>query len=109
MEEDKDSVTKAVLAEKIGEVIPSLSTKKANEIVESIIRGVKETLVKKEKVKISGFGNFTTHEKKARKGRNPQTGAEIIIGDRCVIKFKASDRLKAELNGEVFSGNDSED
>ena len=108
MEEDKDSVTKAVLAERIGEVIPSLSTKKANEIVESIIRGVKETLAKKEKVKISGFGNFTTHEKKARKGRNPQTGTEITISDRCVVKFKASDCLKAELNGEVFSGSEDD-
>jgi len=106
--EDNESVTKAVLADKIGEAIPTLSTKKANEIVESIIRGVKETLAKKEKVKISGFGNFTTHEKKARKGRNPQTGAEITIEDRCVIKFKVSDCLKAELNGEVFSGSDEE-
>ena len=104
MEEKTESVTKAVLADKIGELIPTISTKKANEIVESIIRGIKETLAKKEEVKISGFGKFTTHEKKARKGRNPQTGAEITIDDRCVIKFKVSDCLKAELNGEPFNG-----
>lgn len=107
MEEEKtDSVTKAVLADRIGEVIPTASTKKANDIVESIILGIKDALVKKEWVKISGFGKFSTSEKKARKGRNPQTGAEITISDRCVIKFKVSDCLKAELNGEPFSGSD---
>ena len=104
---DSDSVTKAVLAEKIGESIPSLTTKKANDLVESIIRGIRETLVKKEDVKISGFGKFSTQEKKARKGRNPQTGAEITIEDRRVIKFKVSDRLKAELNGEPYHGNET--
>jgi nucleoid DNA-binding protein len=107
MEEEKtDSVTKAVLAEKIGEAVPSASIKKANDIVESIILGIKEALVKKEGVKISGFGKFSTSEKAARKGRNPQTGAEITIADRCVIKFKVSDCLKAELNGKPFSGSD---
>lgn len=107
MEEEKtDSVTKAVLADRIGEVVPSATTKKANDIVESIILGIKEALVKKEGVKISGFGKFSTSEKAARKGRNPQTGAEITIADRCVIKFKVSDCLKAELNGEPFSGSD---
>lgn len=104
--EEKESVTKAVLADKIGSTIPSITTKKSNDIVESIIRGIRETLVKKEEVKISGFGKFTTAEKKARKGRNPQTGGEITIADRCVIKFKVSECLKAELNGEPFSGNE---
>ena len=103
---DTESVTKAVLAEKIGETLPSITTRKSNEIVESILRGIRDSLVKREEVKISGFGKFTTHEKKARKGRNPQTGAEITIGDRCVIKFKASDCLKAEINGGTFSGED---
>jgi len=104
MEDEKtDSVTKAVLADRIGAVVPSASTKKANDIVENIILGIKEALVKKDWVKISGFGKFSTSEKKARKGRNPQTGAEITISDRCVIKFKASDCLKGELNGEPFS------
>ena len=105
MEEDKsDSVTKAILVDRIGEVLPSTTAKKASDIVESIILGIKEALVKKEVVKISGFGKFTTNEKKARKGRNPQTGEAITIADRCVIKFKVSDCLKAELNGRPFSG-----
>lgn len=104
MEDNSESVTKAVLAEKIGETLPSLTTRKSTEIVESIIRGIRETLVKREEVKISGFGKFTTHEKKARKGRNPQTGEEITISDRCIIRFKVSDCLKAEINGEPFNG-----
>jgi integration host factor subunit alpha len=108
MEDNTESVTKQVLADKIGEALPSLTTRKSNEIVESIIRGIRESLVKQEDVKISGFGKFTTHEKKARKGRNPQTGAEITIADRRVIKFKASDCLKAEINGGTFNGTDED-
>lgn len=108
MEDKTESVTKAILAEKIGEVIPTITSRKSNDIVESIIRGIRESLVKKEKVKISGFGNFTTHEKKARQGRNPQTGAPITIGDRTVIKFKVSECLKAEINGEPFSGSEED-
>jgi integration host factor subunit alpha len=104
MDDNSESVTKAVLAEKISETLPSLTTRKTNEIVESILRGIRDTLVKHEEVKISGFGKFTTHSKKARKGRNPQTGAEITISDRHVIRFKVSDCLKAEINGEPFNG-----
>jgi integration host factor subunit alpha len=105
MEEEKtESVTKAVLAEAVGAACSSVTTKKANEIVESIISGIVETLVKNEEVKISGFGKFTPHEKKSRKGRNPKTGEAITISDRRVIKFKVSDCLKAEMNGVPFDG-----
>jgi integration host factor subunit alpha len=103
-EETSDSVTKAVLAEAISNSCSGVSTKKANDIVESIIDGIMETLVKNEEVKISGFGKFTPHEKKARKGRNPKTGEVITISDRRVVKFKVSDCLKAELNGDPFNG-----
>ncbi len=105
-EETTDSVTKAVLAESISTTSSSISMKKANDIVESILRGIKDTLVKNEDVKISGFGKFTPHEKKSRKGRNPKTGETITISDRRVIKFKVSDCLKAELNGVPFNGED---
>ncbi len=46
------------------------------------------------KVSISGFGSFSTRRLSARKGRNPQTGAEILISARTVAKFTAAKGLK---------------
>jgi integration host factor subunit alpha len=61
-------------------------------------------LEKGEKVKISGFGNFVVNTKRPRKGRNPQTGDEIIIVGRKVLTFKASQIMKKSLNGTPASG-----
>jgi integration host factor subunit alpha len=59
---------------------------------------MKSTLERGEKLKISGFGNFTPRNKRARRGRNPKTGQEIEITARRVVTFKASPLLKAKMN-----------
>ena len=59
---------------------------------------IKETLADGEKVKISGFGNFVVRDKNSRKGRNPQTGQEILLDARKVLTFKPSKGLKLRLN-----------
>ncbi|MDX9745215.1 MAG: integration host factor subunit alpha [Syntrophales bacterium] len=67
-------------------------------IVESVFELMKDSLAKGEKIKISGFGNFAVKEKKARRGRNPQTGEEISISARKVLTFKSSQVLRRALN-----------
>lgn len=74
------------------------SKKDAAQIVESVFDIMKEHLEKGEKIKISGFGNFVVKEKKARRGRNPQTGSEIEISPRKVLTFKSSQVLRKSLN-----------
>jgi integration host factor subunit alpha len=59
---------------------------------------LKETLESGEKVKISGFGNFNIRAKRPRKGRNPQTGEEMVITGRKVVTFKPSPVLRKVLN-----------
>jgi integration host factor subunit alpha len=59
---------------------------------------MKDTLADGEKIKISGFGNFVVRNKRARPGRNPQTGSAIIISERRVLTFKPSQVLKDALN-----------
>ncbi len=59
---------------------------------------MKETLGRGEKIKISGFGNFVLRDKRQRQGRNPQTGDPIVITERRVLSFKASQLLKQALN-----------
>ena len=86
-----DSVTKAVLADKVSRATPSLTVKKSVVVVESIIDAMTAVLAKAEEVKISGFGKFSINEKKSRKGRNPKTGEAILIAGRRVLRFRVSD------------------
>jgi len=90
-------MTKAEIVEQIYERV-GFSKKEAAELVEKVFEIMKETLSKGEKVKISGFGNFVVREKNARKGRNPQTGQEILLEARRVLTFKPSLVLKNVLN-----------
>ena len=47
---------------------------------------------------LSGFGKFNVKEKNARRGRNPQTGNELILGPRRVVTFKPSGILREKIN-----------
>ena len=80
-----------------------LSKRDSSRIVESVFEIMKEQLSKGDTVKISGFGNFVVRNKKARKGRNPQTGSEMEIAARKVLTFKSSNLLKKALNGQTAS------
>jgi DNA-binding protein HU-beta len=67
----------------------------AGAALESFIDGIVKNLKKKEgKVTLVGFGTFSKGRRKARKGRNPQTGAAIKIKASTVVKFKAGKKLK---------------
>lgn len=93
------ALTKADIVERIHEKI-GYSKKEAGEVVDSIFELIKHHLENGQKVKVSGFGNFVVHEKRPRKGRNPQTGEAIIIRGRRVLGFKASPTLKKSMNPE---------
>lgn len=90
-------MTKAEIIARIYEKV-GFSKKDATDVVESTFEIIKGCLEKGEKVKISGFGNFVVNTKRPRKGRNPQTGDEIVIAGRKVLTFKPSQILKKSLN-----------
>lgn len=93
-------MTKADLVELIYERV-GFSKKEASEIVEAVFAIIKDKLRSGEKVKISGFGTFAVNRKRARQGRNPQTGVPITIDSRSVLAFKPSQVLKERvLDGE---------
>jgi integration host factor subunit alpha len=79
--------------EKVG-----FSKKEAVQVVETMFDLMKRTLKRGEKIKISGFGNFVVRKKRARRGRNPQTGDDIEISARKILTFKPSQVLKNALN-----------
>lgn len=91
-------MTKADLVEAVYSKLDGFSKKESAAIVESVFETMKETLEQGDKIKISGFGNFTLRDKNARKGRNPKSGDPMIIPPRRVLTFKPSQVLKNALN-----------
>lgn len=65
----------------------------AQSALNSFIQSTSKTLKKGDKVTLVGFGTFSVSKRSARKGRNPQTGQEINIPAKKVVKFKAGKDL----------------
>ena len=92
------TLTKALLVERLDKHGLGLTKNDLNEMVNNILDLMSDQLVRGEKIKLSGFGNFSVNDKAARPGRNPQTSERIIISRRKVLTFKASQKLIKELN-----------
>jgi len=91
------TLTKSHLVEAIAEQ-NGFSKKKSSETLETILEILKSTLVSGEDVLISGFGKFCVKEKRARKGRNPATGEDMMLASRRVVTFRCSGKLKDRIN-----------
>ena len=90
-------MTKIDIVDKIYEKVGFPKSEVAK-IVETVFDIIKETLQREDKILVSGFGNFAIRNKRARRGRNPQTGGHIEITPRRVLTFKPSAVLKGSLN-----------
>ncbi len=75
-----------------------LSRTDAIDALEELLEIIKATLESGEEVKIAGFGKFEVKKKNERRGRNPQTGEDIMIDSRKILTFKPSGILKNRLN-----------
>ena len=69
----------------------------AKNALEAFISVTTETLKKGNRLALVGFGSFSISHRKERKGRNPQTGQEINIPAKKVVKFKPGSDLSAQL------------
>ena len=79
----------------INEVSKVVKTKKdAQAAVDCVLSSITKALEKGEAVSLIGFGSFKVADRKARKGRNPQTGEEIKIKARKVARFVPGKALK---------------
>jgi integration host factor subunit alpha len=91
-------MTKAEIVQAVYTRLGGFSKKESADLVDLVFETMKETLGRGEKIKISGFGNLVLRDKRQRQGRNPQTGDPIVITERRVLNFKASQILKHALN-----------
>jgi DNA-binding protein HU-beta len=83
-----------------GDLIKALAKKTkcsnacAGVCLNTLLSEITKSLAKGKSVALTGFGTFSTAKRKARTGRNPQTGATIKIPARVIAKFKAGKKLK---------------
>lgn len=68
------------------------------ETVETLLEIMKQTLESGEDILVSGFGKFCIKEKAERRGRNPATGADLMLAPRRVVTFKCSGKLRERVN-----------
>jgi len=79
--------------------VTGLTKVKSTAVVNSILDTMKEGLASGEKITLVGFGTFATAVRKERNGRNPKTGAAIVIPEKIAVTFKAGTALKELVNG----------
>jgi integration host factor subunit alpha len=92
------TLTKADIAQKVADDCGFLRGE-AMEVVEKLLEIIKGKLLAGEEVMISGFGKWSVKDKRARRGRNPQTGEELVLDARSVVTWKYSPVLKEACNG----------
>ncbi|HEX4384952.1 MAG TPA: HU family DNA-binding protein [Myxococcales bacterium] len=88
-------MTKADLIETVA--ANGLTKKAAAEMVDALFKTIGKSIKKEGRFAYPGFGTWTVRSRKARKGRNPQTGAEIKIKASKTVGFKPSKELKSGL------------
>lgn len=76
----------------------SISKAAAKRALESFMEAVTMSLKKGDKVALTGFGSLTVSKRKARTGRNPQTGESLQIPAKTVALFKAGKGLTEAIN-----------
>jgi integration host factor subunit alpha len=97
-EEVAVTLTKADLAQKIADDCGFMKNEAA-EVFEKLLDIIKRSLIAGEDVMISSFGKWNVKFKRARRGRNPQTGEEMVLDARRVVTWDYSPVLKKAVNG----------
>lgn len=90
------ALTKIEIAENLIEKF-GLEKRVAKQFVELFFEEIRSSLENGEEVKLSGFGNFSLREKKARPGRNPKAGENVAVSARRVVVFKAGQKLRERV------------
>jgi integration host factor subunit alpha len=107
--EKKKCLTKAELADTLYAADLGFDKQKSVEVIEDYIELIKIGLEEDRKVMLSGFGSYEVHEKRPRRGINPQTRNPLMLRARRVVKFKPSQLLRKAINDGIDPEMGSED
>lgn len=94
-------MTKTELIEKIIKNQPQLSVKDVELAVKIMLDQMSQALSSGNRIEIRGFGSFSLHYRKSRKGRNPKTGEIVDLPSKYVPHFKPGKELKDRINASV--------
>jgi integration host factor subunit alpha len=100
------TLTKAQIADAIHQELGFPQNRSA-ELLELLLELIKNKLENGEDVLVSGFGKFCVKSKKERRGRNPATGADMLLPGRRVISFRCSHLLRKKINDDLPSSSGS--
>ena len=89
-------MTKGELVEAVAKAT-NLNKRAANEAVDATFENISRAIRKSKRFQVPGFGTFTVRSRKARTGKNPQTGATITIKASRTVGFKPAPDLKKSL------------
>ncbi|MDR0338128.1 MAG: integration host factor subunit beta [Planctomycetaceae bacterium] len=86
------------------EIVRSISDKlgltqlQTKEIVQKTFDAITETLVEEGRIELRNFGVFEVKYRNARKARNPRTGEEVSVNEKCVVTFKAGKAMEEKVH-----------
>ena len=94
------AIAKSDILKKLSKNYPNFLRKDLDKFANIILKEIKETLKRGERVELRGFGVFSTNIQKARISRNPKTGEKVNTPQKKTIHFKMSKDLFKKLNNE---------
>ena len=94
------AIVKSKLLKQLSENYPNFSKNDLIKFTDIILKEIKRTLRRGERVELRGFGVFSTNIQKARISRNPKTGEKVNTPEKKTINFKMSKDLFKKLNNE---------
>jgi len=93
-------VIKSELVQRLSVQNPHLYRQNAEKIVNTIFAEITAAMARGDRVELRGFGIFFVKFREARTGRNPRTGASVLVGRKAVPLFRTGKEVKARLNSE---------
>jgi integration host factor subunit beta len=90
-------MTKAELVDEVAKV-SELTRKHSEVIVDAVFTSILDALQKGDKIELRGFGSFRIRRRDSRKGRNPKTGAGVVVPAKKVPHFKPGKELRELIN-----------
>ena len=94
------AIVKSELIKQLKKSYPNFLTQDLNKVIEIILKEIKDTLNRNERVELRNFGTFRTSIQKASIRRNPKTGEKVNVPKKKTIKWKMSKDLFKKLNNE---------
>ena len=94
------AIVKSKLLKHLSKNFPNFLKKDLEKFTNIILKEIKETLKRGERVELRGFGFFYTNIQKARISRNPKTGEKVNTPEKKTINFKMSKDLFKKINNE---------